>query len=152
MATFHAASVKRMIQRFTGDPINVPITSMDNLNVAVFLAGVYRGGKLIRRTLAIEEIVGYSPSMGGVMTRAVFIWNPVSDQHLFRGMNNSFILEEKIAVRRGYKDKRDIYKELALRTKIIEKMSEMNLTSYKTVNDVFKAFQKEGPSGLPFSV
>jgi len=152
MATFHAASVKRMIQRFTGAPISVPITSMDNLNVAVFQAGIYRAGKLIRRTLSIEEILGYSESMGGVMTRAVFVWNPVSDQHLFRGMNNSFILEEKIAVKRGYKDKRDIYKELALRTRIIEKMMETNMTSYKTANDILKAFQKEGVSGLPFSV
>jgi flagellar protein FlaI len=152
MATFHAASVKRMIQRFTGDPINVPITSMDNLNVALFQAGVYRAGKMIRRTLSIEEILGYSHSMGGVMTRAVFVWNPVSDEHLFRGMNNSFILEEKIAVKRGYKDKRDIYKELAVRTKIIEKMMETNLLAYKTANDAIKAFQKEGVSGLPFSV
>jgi flagellar protein FlaI len=152
MATFHAASVKRMIQRFSGSPINVPITSMDNLNVAVFLAGIYRGGKLIRRVLSIEEILGYSESMGGVMTRAVFVWNPVNDQHLFRGMNNSFILEERIAVKRGYKDKRDIYKELATRAKIIERMRDMNLTNYKTVNDIIKAFQKEGVDGLPFTV
>ena len=152
MATFHAASVKRMIQRFTGAPISVPVTSMDNLNVAVFLAGVYRGGKLIRRVLSIEEILGYSESMGGVMTRAVFVWNPVNDQHIFRGMNNSFILEERVAVKRGYKDKRDIYKELALRARILDRMVEMNMTNYKTVNDILKAFQKEGVSGLPFTV
>ncbi|MDH3365492.1 MAG: type II/IV secretion system ATPase subunit [Thermoplasmata archaeon] len=152
MATFHAASVKRMIQRFTGAPISVPVTSMDNLNVAVFLAGVYRGGKLIRRVLSIEEILGYSEAMGGVMTRAVFVWNPVDDQHIFRGMNNSFILEERIAVKRGFKDKRDIYKELALRAKILDKMKEMNMTNYKTVNDILRAFQKEGVSGLPFTV
>ncbi len=152
MATFHAASVKRMIQRFTGAPISVPVTNMDNLNVAVFLAGVYRGGKLIRRVLSIEEILGYSESMGGVMTRAVFVWNPVNDQHIFRGMNNSFILEEKVATKRGYKDKRDVYRELALRARILEKMTEMNMTNYKTVNDMLRAFQKEGVSGLPFTV
>lgn len=152
MATFHAASVKRMVQRFTSSPINVPITSMDSLNVAVFQAGIYRGGKMIRRTLSVEEILGYSEAMKGVMTRAVFVWNPVSDQHLFRGMNNSYILEEKIAVKRGYKDKRDIYKELALRTKIITKMMEMNFTSYKTANEIIKAFQKEGVTGLPFAI
>jgi flagellar protein FlaI len=152
MATFHAASVKRMIQRFSGSPINVPVTSMDNLNVAVFLAGIYRGGKLIKRVLSIEEILGYSESMGGVMTRAVFVWNPVNDQHIFRGMNNSFILEEKVAMKRGYKDKRDVYRELALRAKILDKMTEMNMTNYKTVNDILRAFQKEGVSGLPFTV
>jgi len=152
MATFHAASVKRMIQRFSGSPISVPITSMDNLNVAVFQAGIYRGGKLIRRTLSVEEILGYSSTMGGVMTRAVFVWNPVNDQHIFRGMNNSYILEEKIAVKRGYKDKRDIYKDLALRTRVIEKMMEMNITGYKQVNAIINAFQKEGVSGVPFTV
>ncbi|RLF57134.1 MAG: hypothetical protein DRN25_06995, partial [Thermoplasmata archaeon] len=60
MATFHASSVRKMIQRFTGDPINVPEITMDNLNVAVFQQALYREGKLIRRVLEVVEIEGYS--------------------------------------------------------------------------------------------
>ena len=36
IATFHASSIVKMIQRFTGDPINVPIRFFDNLNFALF--------------------------------------------------------------------------------------------------------------------
>ena len=36
IATFHASSIVKMIQRFTGDPINVPIRFFDNLNFAIF--------------------------------------------------------------------------------------------------------------------
>ena len=35
MSTFHAASVAKLIQRVTGNPINVPKTYVDNLNVIV---------------------------------------------------------------------------------------------------------------------
>ena len=36
IATFHVPSIVKMIQRFTGDPINVPIRFFDNLNFATF--------------------------------------------------------------------------------------------------------------------
>ena len=35
MATFHAASVEKLIQRITGEPISVPRAYIDNLNIAV---------------------------------------------------------------------------------------------------------------------
>ena len=40
LSTFHAASVEKLIQRLTGDPINVPKTYIDNLNVVVIQAAV----------------------------------------------------------------------------------------------------------------
>ncbi|MFB6134851.1 MAG: type II/IV secretion system ATPase subunit, partial [Halanaeroarchaeum sp.] len=36
MLTFHASDIVSMIQRFTGEPINVPETFMDNCDVALF--------------------------------------------------------------------------------------------------------------------
>ncbi|MFW6385486.1 MAG: type II/IV secretion system ATPase subunit, partial [Halodesulfurarchaeum sp.] len=36
LLTFHASDIVSMIQRFTGDPINVPETFMDNADVALF--------------------------------------------------------------------------------------------------------------------
>ncbi|MEA1906433.1 MAG: type II/IV secretion system ATPase subunit, partial [Euryarchaeota archaeon] len=74
IATFHASAVKKMIQRLTGDPINIPVTFIDNLNVAMILQAVYVKGKFLRRCLSIEEIEGYYEDVGGVVTRAVFMW------------------------------------------------------------------------------
>jgi flagellar protein FlaI len=152
LSTFHAASTRKLIQRFTSDPINVPITFIDNLNVAFFQAGIYRNGKFLRRTMLIDEIVGYNEALGGIMTRTVFVWNAADDSHVFKGMNNSYILEEKIAVKRGYGDKRKIYDDLSLRMRILDEMRARKIFKYEEVEEVFKEFQKKGVSGLPFAV
>lgn len=152
LATFHAASTRKLIQRFTSDPINVPITFIDNLNVAFFQGGMYRGGKFLRRTLFIDEIVGYNEQLGGIMTRTIFLWNSADDSHVFKGMNNSFILEEKIAVKRGYGDKRKIYQDLALRTRILNEMVQRKIFKYTDVTRIITEFQKKGVNGLPFPV
>jgi flagellar protein FlaI len=39
MATFHAASVEKLIQRLTGNPINIPKTYIDNLNLVIIQPG-----------------------------------------------------------------------------------------------------------------
>ncbi|MCQ6962754.1 type II/IV secretion system ATPase subunit [Methanolobus chelungpuianus] len=152
MATFHASAVSKMIQRLTADPINVPVTFIDNLNVAMILSAVYRKGKFLRRCLAIEEIEGYYEEVGGVVTRAVFQWDPESDKHSFRGLNNSYILENKIATKLGYEDKRQIYQDLFLRAKILEEMRSRGIEDYYDVLEIIVNFYKHGVDGLPFVV
>jgi len=150
ISTFHAPSTKQLIQRFTGDPINVPIRFMDNLNVVVFQSSLYEGGRLIRRVTSVDEIIRYSKDLDGVLTRSVFRWDPFTDTHFFRGMNNSFILEEKIAPRLKYEDKRMIYDELKARAKILKNMVDRNIVAYDEVNRLMSAFYKAGGvEGLP---
>ena len=152
MSTFHASSVKRMIQRFIGAPINVPVTFIDNLNVCVVLHAMYKDGILIRRVGAIEELEGYYEEAGGVVTRAVFQWNSAEDKHEFRGLNNSYILEEKIAGRQGYKDKRKIYDELMIRSKVLNAMVEHEVFDFIKTFEIVKAYREHGLEGLPFPV
>ncbi len=152
MSTFHASSIKRMIQRLSSPPINVPVTFMDNLNIGVFQQAVYLKGKSLRRVLSVEEIIGYSEELGGVMTKAVFVWDPLRDEHIFRGLNNSYILEEKIAPLLGYADPRKVYNDLFLRAKIIRKMIEHNIFRYRDVVKIIQDFQKFGVEKLPFTV
>ena len=68
------------------------------------------------------------------------------------GRNNSFILENKIAAMRGYTDKRDIYKELDWRTKVIEEMIRIDMVDYYEVNTLVEKFQINGREGIPFEV
>ncbi len=150
MSTFHAGDIKKMIQRFTGHPINVPITFIDNLNIAVFQQAVYLKGKFLRRTVSVVEIEGYYEELGGVATRNVFEWDPVTDKHIFRGFNNSYILERKIAEIAGYEDPKDIYNELFLRARILQRMVELGITNYWDVYREVKAFYKRGIEGLSF--
>lgn len=152
MATFHASSVKKLIQRITGDPIKVPVTFIDNLNAVIILQAVYRQGVFLRRCVAVEEIEGYLEESKGVITRAVFQWDPTLDRFNFRGLNNSYILESLVARKLGYSDKKKVYKELDLRAKILAMMVEQNIFDYYKVKDVIWDFQRNGVDGLPFSL
>ncbi len=152
IATFHASAVTKMIQRLTGNPINVPVTFIDNLNCALILQAVYRQGQFLRRTLSIEEIEGYYEDVGGVVTRAVFQWDPETDTHNFRGLNNSFLLEDKIATIQGYEDPRMIYEELFLRSRVLQEMKDRGIDGYDDVFDLITKFVAHGVDGLPFPV
>ncbi|MFP8954557.1 type II/IV secretion system ATPase subunit (plasmid) [Natrialbaceae archaeon A-arb3/5] len=150
MLTFHASDIVSMIQRFTGDPINVPETFMDNADVALFQNRVKQGDNVLRRVTSVQEIEGYSEQMDGVVTRQVFYWDPVEDEIVFQGMNNSYVLEEQIATLLGYADTRDIYDDLQFRADIIERMIQENILEYHEVNETIDAFQRDGVEGLPF--
>ncbi len=148
LATFHASSVKKMIQRFTGTPINIPVTFMDNLNIALIQQAVYVNGRFLRRTTSINEIEGYFEELGGVSTKQVFQWDPSTDQHVFRGLNNSYILEKRIAATAGMRDPKAIYDELFKRTKIIEGLIRKNVNSYYDVFNVTKTFYIKGEGAV----
>ncbi|WP_323170935.1 ATPase, T2SS/T4P/T4SS family [Natrialba sp. PRR66] len=152
MLTFHASDIVSMIQRFTGDPINVPETFMDNADVALFQNRVKQGDDVLRRVTSVQEIEGYSEEMDGVVTRQVFYWDPVEDEIVFQGMNNSYVLEEQIATLLGYADTRDIYDDLQFRADIIERMIQENILEYHEVNSAIDSFQRDGVEGLPFHV
>ncbi|WP_421077038.1 type II/IV secretion system ATPase subunit [Methanothermococcus sp. Ax23] len=152
LSTFHAANVRKMIQRLNGDPINIPLTFMDNLHVALFQLAVYSRGKFLRRVVSIEEIEGYYKEVDGVITRGVFEWDPQNDKHNFTGLNNSYILEDKIAKVAGYDDPREIYDELNLRTRILEEMIARGMFGYYEVLDVIWNFYEKGLEGLPFPI
>lgn len=149
ISTFHAASVKKMIQRFTGTPINIPVTFMDNLNIALIQQAVYVNGKFLRRTTSINEIEGYFEELGGVSTKQVFQWDATNDKHIFRGLNNSYILEKRIAQTAGMADPKSIYDELFKRARIIDWMLRNNITSYYKVFELIKTFYTKGEAAIP---
>jgi flagellar protein FlaI len=152
MTTFHASSVTKVIQRFTGDPINVPKTFMDNLDFVVIQLAIDRDGKLIRRATAIDEIEGYNREVDGIMSRSAFEWDPVEDLHRFRANRNSYILEEKIAKNAGYADPTEIYEEYNKRKMILDKMVEENIMDYYEVTQFIWSYYREGEKGLPLNI
>ena len=145
IATFHASSIVKMIQRFTGDPINVPIRFFDNLNFAIFQEVVEApGGGIARRVTGIDEVIGYNKHSDGVLTRGMFEWDPVKDKHYFRGMFQSHLLENKIAAMAGFANKRDIYDEMLRRATALDKMADRDLTHYDDVFDLLGIYYNNG--------
>ena len=148
MATFHAASVEKLIQRLTGHPINIPKTYVDNLNLVVIQSAVrLPNGKEGRRIISINEIVGYDSSSDSFSFIEVFRWNPTNDTFEFTGYMNSYLLEEVIALKRGIppQRKRDIYGELTRRANILRRLNDQGVTGF---DDLFKIISKAYKEGV----
>ncbi|HJL55024.1 MAG: type II/IV secretion system ATPase subunit [Candidatus Thalassarchaeaceae archaeon] len=145
VGTFHASNIVKLIQRFTGDPINVPARFFDNLNFAIFQEVVEApGGGIARRITGVSEVIGFDKTADGILTRNMFEWDPVNDEVYFRGMFQSDMLENKIAPRMGFRSKRDIYDELARRTDALQRMVDRDLTHFDDVFDLLDVYYKEG--------
>jgi len=147
MSTFHAASVSKLIQRVTGNPINVPKSYVDNLNVVVICQQVrLANGSLARRLTSINEIVSYDSVGDSFSFIESFNWNPLDDSFLFRGYQNSYILENKIAPRRGFPEekRREVYKILKQRAEVLKRMHEQGNTNFYEVYGILSKAYREG--------
>ncbi|MHC1635617.1 MAG: type II/IV secretion system ATPase subunit [Candidatus Methanospirareceae archaeon] len=147
MSTFHAASVEKLIQRLTGDPINVPKTYIDSLNL-VIIQNAVRGkdGKRLRRVTSVNEIIGYDPVSNSFSFIEVFKWDPVTDTFEFTGNMNSYLLEQKIAVKRGIPEnkRRKIYKELEKRARMLQAIHKSGVTNFYDLFGVLAKIEREG--------
>lgn len=147
MSTFHAATVEKLIQRLTGDPISIPKTFIDNLNLVVIQSAVRRpDGSQVRRQLAVSELVGYDAESGGFSFVEVFSWDPVTDTHEFTGKGSSFLLESKIATMLGIPEhkKAQIYMEVEKRAKILERLHKAGYTDFLELHNMLTKLKKQG--------
>lgn len=148
--TFHSGSITSMIDRFTGEPINVPVKFFDNLDIVIFQNFIKSGGEDLRRVTEVHEIEGYSGSLEGIVTRKTFERDPSKDELDFTGYNNSYILEKEVASTLGYQDERQVYPELEERVDIIKSAIKEGYTGWNESVDVIWGYQEEGKEGLPF--
>lgn len=147
MATAHASSVEKLIQRLTGDPINIPKTYIDNLNVVVIQSAVrLPNGKTGRRVVSINEIVGYDSPSDSFSFIEVFRWVPATDRFEFRGHMHSYLLEEKVALRRGIPtgQKKTIYGELEKRAKVLQSLQQKDVRDFHELYSLLAQAHREG--------
>ncbi len=135
VSTFHGTTVSKVIQRLSGHPISIPKPFLDNLNIVILMQNSYSKGQFVRRVTAMEEIEGYVEN-SGVLTKKTFVWNPLRDKHEFKGYLNSYLLERKVMNTMGITEKREIYRELEARKKILERMAQKNVTGFQKVYEV----------------
>lgn len=147
MSTFHASSVEKLIQRLTGDPINVPRPYIDNLDVVIIQAAV-RGpdGRTVRRVVSVNEIVDYDPSSNTYSFITAFRWKAENDTFQFPGDMSSYALEQKIAMKRGLPEskRRAIYSELRRRAAILQKLHRKGVKDFDRLFGVLAEAYKQG--------
>ncbi|MCG3109718.1 hypothetical protein L3N51_02013 [Metallosphaera sp. J1] len=145
MATFHAANIRTLVQRLSGYPIEVPKSYINNLNLALFQSALYdKKGNLVRRVIEVDEIIDVDPVTSDVIFVPAFTYDPVYDKINFAGKGSSYLIENKIAVRRGI-DRRNmnlLYDDLNQRAQFIKTLVERKIFNYFDVwNWILKARQ-----------
>jgi flagellar protein FlaI len=146
-ATFHASSVEKLIQRLTGNPINVPKTYVDNLNIVCIASAVrLPNGKLGRRILSINELIGYDSGADAFSFIETYRWNSHNDTFEATGTMNSYLLEQKIAPRRGIdpQNKRAIYEEVDRRARLFERLLTAGRTNFFDLYQAFSQARRQG--------
>jgi flagellar protein FlaI len=147
MSTFHAASVEKLIQRLCGDPINIPKTYVDNLNLIILTSAVKRpDGQTVRRMTSCNELVGYDAETGGFTFVQMFVWDPLTDTFTWSGRGNSYLLENKIATMLGLPDskKGEIYLEVERRAKILERLHKAGYAKFWDLFHMITKIKKQG--------
>jgi len=147
MSTFHAASVEKLIQRLCGDPISIPKTYVDNLNLVIIQSAVKRpGGGTVRRMLSINELVGYDPETEGFSFMSAFVWDPLTDTFTFTGKGSSYLLENKIATVLGMPEHKrsEMYNEVEKRARILERLHKAGYTQFWDLFHMTTKIKKQG--------
>jgi Type IV secretory pathway, VirB11 components, and related ATPases involved in archaeal flagella biosynthesis len=133
MATFHAANVNTLIQRLTSYPIEVPRTHVNNLNIALFQTALYdKKGVLQRRVIEVDELIDVDPTTNDIVYVPAFTYDPIEDKPVFAGRGSSYLIENKVAVRRGLDRKNVVrlYEDLELRAKFLSTLTQKKVFNY----------------------
>ncbi len=146
-STGHASSTTKIIHRIPSHRSNEAKTYVDNLNVVIITQQVrLASGSLARRITSINEIVSYDSVSDSFSFIEVFTWNPLTDTFDFRGYQNSYLLEYKIAPRRGmpHEKRRQIYKVLKQRADALKRMYEQGKTDFYEVYAILSKAYRDG--------
>lgn len=137
--TMHADSVDAVIHRLESDPINIPRSLLEALDIISIQIQTRVGGKRVRRTKQLAEIVGLDPHTKEILTNEVFRWVPKDDSFKFSGV--SYVLE-RIQVEKGMSPE-EMKEEIENRVELIKYLIKRNVRNYKDVGRLVAGYYKD---------
>lgn len=136
IATIHADTIEKLVDRLTTPPIELPPSLIENLDAIIFIERVKYGNKYVRRISSILEVTGFDRKEDAPTTNEVFKWDPASDK--FVTVNPSIVLR-KISGSTGINEAA-IQKDIGNRIKILNWLAEKNFTDYRIFANAMKMF------------
>jgi flagellar protein FlaI len=136
MATIHADSVDRLVDRLTTPPISLPANLIEALDMIIFIVRIKYGQTYVRRVNNIYEILGFDRDKGYPIVNEVFRWNASDDTFVWANPSN---IIKKISQQYGITEQ-SLQKEIANRIRILEWMTEAKIEDYVDVSKVVKIY------------
>ncbi|MFP4634077.1 MAG: type II/IV secretion system ATPase subunit [Candidatus Aenigmatarchaeota archaeon] len=132
LATIHAETPERLIDRLTTEPINLPSSLLGALDIVIFLKKVRKGDRLVRKIDQLVEIKRFSREENLPKMNRVFSWDPVEDKVV--NENPSIVLKE-ISEMKGL-DEDELKSDLRDREKVIEWMVDESVRDIETIGEI----------------
>jgi flagellar protein FlaI len=138
-STIHADSVSSVVHRIENPPLDVPRNMLSALDIVCIQVQARVGGKRIRRSKQIVEILDIDPRTNELITNEVFKWRSATDEINYSG--KSYILEE-IMEAKGWTDNR-MREELKRRQEVLEWMRIKKIRHYKDVSKILISYHRD---------
>jgi flagellar protein FlaI len=135
-STVHADSIKALIHRLEGKPINVPRAMLQSLDVVLLQTNIKKDDKNMRRCRQIIEIIDIDSQTNEILTNEVFRWNSKDDN--FNYLGKSYVLD-RIRVQYGL-SKDEINTEMERRVEILNWMRKNDIRKFKDFARVVSSY------------
>jgi flagellar protein FlaI len=135
LATIHAESFSKLVDRLTTPPISLPPSLIQNLDLVIFVARVRMKEKYARRIISIAEVIGFDKETNTPKINEVMRWDPFQDKFI---INKSYLIG-KIALKSGLKED-EIKKDLKDRAKFLYFLVKRGVNDYKEITKMLTMF------------
>lgn len=136
LSTVHSENLERLVDRLTTDPIDLPPSLLENLDIMIFLDKTRRGGNFVRRINQVLEMKRYDRDSDKPIVNELFKWDPKKDKI---GSENSSAVLKEIAREEGIEED-DIKRDLKDRIKVIEWMVERGIKNLDSINRIIEMY------------
>lgn len=144
-STLHAGDVNQVIYRLENEPLAVPRSMIQLLDVICVQTQYRKDGFRLRRCREINEILGVDLSTKDLLVNKIFEWNPKEDAHLQVYTPGKL---EKISSLSGIPVE-DLSFELEKRAKLLEYMVENRIRGFVDVTSIIRTYYRNpGMSGM----
>ncbi|PIY35086.1 MAG: type IV secretion system protein VirB11 [Candidatus Aenigmarchaeota archaeon CG_4_9_14_3_um_filter_37_18] len=136
LATIHADSMEKLIDRLTTKPIDLSPSLLENLDLIVFIKKLRYKGKFTRRVQAVYEITGFNRKNNIPETNPVFEWDSGSDQ--IKVKNKSITLAN--ILKKTDLSEKELLEEFQRRISILEWLQARNIADYESVSQIINLY------------
>ena len=138
LSTIHADSIETAVTRLENEPIDLPRTMVESLDLCAVQTQRRLGGRRVRRIDGIAEIRGIDDRTGDLDYAEPISWHPQSDSF---SRSHSEVLES-IQTERGW-DPDDLRAELAARKQFLNTLLERGVTDYREFTAQLRAYDAD---------
>lgn len=140
--TFHAGSVETLVRRLENEPINLPPSLIETIDLVCYCAHIKGQKENVRRLVTVNELKEIDPKTNDVDYNEYLKWNPSTDTHEFK---KESVVIQKIHERSGLSFEK-IQDEIRIRTKLLEVLAQRQIKDFNLFNEIINRYYKNPES------